>query len=121
LTIETYLERLNARDIEGCLAMFSDDATVSFRDKQAKGSDAIRQWHEERFSNHLEVRLDGAAETEGDAISAPVRLKSDRMEGRRLAELPATVRIQTKDGLISVMKIEARIGMALKGLFGFGS
>jgi hypothetical protein len=101
--------------------MFADGATVSFRDKRAEGRDAIRQWHEERFSNHIDVRLDGAVVTAGESISAPVRLKSDRLEGRRLAELPATITIQTKDGLIATMKIEARIGAALKGLFGFGS
>jgi ketosteroid isomerase-like protein len=119
--LEHYIQLLNAGDLEACVALFAEDAKVAFRDRKAQGRDAIRQWHEDRFANRLEVRLDGPVESEGDAASAPVKLKSDRAEGRRLQELPATVHMRVSEGRIAEVRVEPRVGALMKSLLGLGS
>jgi hypothetical protein len=107
--VRDYLSAFEARDVDGCTALYADDGVVQFQFSRYDGREAIKTWHRERFDANLRVvRVDEVAVDEGevtvDALVASDRLQkwnfdslgvrlTFALDGRRIRELRCNVRV----------------------------
>ncbi|MFN0101063.1 MAG: nuclear transport factor 2 family protein [Bryobacteraceae bacterium] len=117
--LRRYLACLNNKDLAGCMACFADGSLIRIRDKEHAGLKAIEAWHTERFGANLRaLEPENYRLSDGEA-SIDFQLTSDRLAGRRLEKLPATLIAAVEGTQFSQAQIKIRLGAGLLNLFGF--
>jgi ketosteroid isomerase-like protein len=82
-----YLDSFAARDLEGCLRYFADDAVLQFHVSTFRNKKGIEQWHKDRFSADLRlVRIDDM-QTEGDTVRVEGVVTSKRLRAWLVNEI----------------------------------
>lgn len=81
-----YLAEFDRRDLEACLAYFTDDAEIEFQEGRFVGLEGVREWHEERFLADLrlieveEIRLEAEDKVAVDAVVTSNTLRVWQMD-----------------------------------------
>ena len=84
--VQAYLAAFDKRDLEACLAYFTEDAAIEFQDGRFLGADGVREWHEERFLADLrlieveDIRLEAGDKVVVDAVVSSNTLRVWRMD-----------------------------------------
>jgi ketosteroid isomerase-like protein len=99
-----YLDSFAARDLEGCLRYFADDAVLQFHVSTFRNKKGIEQWHKDRFSADLRlVRIDDM-QTEGDTVRVEGVVTSKRLRAWLVNEIEGLVTFQFEQGLMKHVK-----------------
>lgn len=84
--VRAYLAVLDERNLEACLAYFTDDAEIDFQDGRFVGLEGVREWHEERFLADLrlteieDMRLEADDKVVVDAVVTSNTLRAWRID-----------------------------------------
>jgi hypothetical protein len=109
--VEAYREAFERRDVDACVAFFTEDATLHFLFGSYEGRSAIREWHEDRFEADVKLlRIDGVT-VEGNTVVAHMVVTSRRLRFFRMDEVKGTVTFQVADGRFKDAVLSARKGM----------
>jgi hypothetical protein len=99
-----YLDAFAARDLEGCLGYFSDDAVLQFHVSTFRDKKGIEQWHKDRFAADLRlVRID-EMQTEGDTVRIEGVITSKRLRAWLVNEMEGMVTIRFEHGRMKHVK-----------------
>ena len=99
-----YLDAFAARDLEGCLGYFSDDAVLQFHVSTFRNKKGIEQWHKDRFAADLRlVRID-EMQTEGDTVRIEGVITSKRLRAWLVNEMEGVVTIRFEQGRMKHVK-----------------
>jgi hypothetical protein len=99
-----YLDAFAARDLEGCLRYFSDDAVLQFHVSTFRNKKGIEQWHKDRFAADLRlVRID-EMQTEGDTVRIEGVITSKRLRAWLVNEMEGMVTIRFENGRMKHVK-----------------
>ena len=105
-----YFAAFGTRDLESCLAFFSDDSSLTFHTGDYKGINAIEDWHKDRFKADLRVIDMGAMEVQESTVSLEVVVSSKRLRAWRVNELTGNVSLCFDGGKI----VQATFGLGSK-------
>lgn len=81
-----YLAEFDKRDLEACLAYFTNNAEIEFQEGRFVGLEGVREWHEERFLADLrlveteDIRLEADDKVVVDAVVTSHTLRVWRMD-----------------------------------------
>jgi hypothetical protein len=99
-----YLDTFAARDLEGCLRFFADDAVLQFHVSTFRERKGIEQWHKDRFAADLRlVRIDDV-ESEGDTVRIYGVITSKRLKAWLINEMEGVVTIRFDGGRMKHVK-----------------
>src|SRR5439155_1311013 len=104
--VQGYLHAFAAADVEGCVAYFHDDATIEWMMTTYRGSEAIEEWHKDRFASGLQIDRVDEITVDGDAVVIDITVSSKRVW--RLASLGARVRIAHSNNKIQNARFSLR-------------
>lgn len=102
---QAYVDALNHRDLEACMNLFAQDASVHFMNSRIQGRSAIERWHKDRFSAELEVLKTSKPITKGDVVAFDGVVTSKLLRRLRLQTLSGRATVRVKDGNISELKL----------------
>ncbi len=103
--VEAMAKSLNAGDVEGALAYFTDNATVKLNGvppdvpDSYRGKTRIRQWFKDLLAGHFEIKVE-MQKAEGDAVTSKTSTWQDATRQLGIAPLIATEVYEVKDGKI---------------------
>jgi hypothetical protein len=99
-----YLDTFAARDLEGCLGYFADDAVLQFHVSTFRERKGIEQWHKDRFAADLRlVRIDDM-ESGGDTVRIFGVITSKRLRAWLINEMEGVVTIRFEAGRMKHVK-----------------
>lgn len=104
-----YLAAFNERDLEKCLAFFTEDATVDFQDVEYQGRAALKDWHEERFQANLKLNKLESVRVKGTTVIVDLVASSDRLAAWKINSLKSRIEAKFEDDKISEAKLTARM------------
>ena len=108
--VEAYLAAFRKRDIESCQRFFNEDALVKFMAKRFQGSNAIREWHRERFDANVTILDVKSVAPVNDTVVADMSVTSKLLKRWRV-KLAGLVVIRLNEAKIQEMGFEGvRLG-----------
>jgi hypothetical protein len=91
---KAYLDTFAARDLDGCLQYFADDAVLKFHVTTFRTRKGIEQWHKDRFAADLRlVRID-EMQTNGDTVRIDGVVTSKRLRAFFINEMQGTMTVR---------------------------
>jgi steroid delta-isomerase len=104
-TVEQYLKALNAQDLDGIVALYTEDASIEdpVGTPVLTGKDAIRAFYSKATCIKLEVELLGDARIAGAYVAFPFAITLPTETGPMRMEVIDTFKL-SKQGLITEMK-----------------
>ena len=106
---DAYLAAFEARDLDRCLSLFADEASIDFQSGLYEGREGVRQWHQDRFDANLRVARLESVTVSGDTIVVDVVVTSDRLAAWKIQGLSGRITLRFKDGLIQHAKLTPRM------------
>ncbi|GAB4558283.1 MAG: hypothetical protein Kow0047_03260 [Anaerolineae bacterium] len=106
--LNSYLEAIEARDLDRCMSFYTDDAVVHFGMGVYRGAKSITDWHRERFDADLHVLEMDRVEAGQDQVTCELVVTSRRLKAWRINTLRGKGTFTFRDGKIA----EARFGLA---------
>jgi hypothetical protein len=107
--VRDYLKAFEDRDLERCMTFFGDDVTVYFQNSVYRGTDAVRDWHKERFDADFRlVQLDSLA-MNGESVTVDGVATSKRLRAWKIKNISGTMTVHFSDGLICDLEFGARL------------
>jgi hypothetical protein len=104
--VEVMAKSLNAGDVEGALAYFTDNATVKLNGVPPdmpdgyRGKTRIRQWFKDLLAAHFEIKVE-VQKVEGDTVTSKTSTWQDTTRQLGVAPLVATEVYEIKNGKIA--------------------
>ena len=90
--VRDYLAAMENRDMEACLAFFTDDAEIDFQEGRFVGQEGVREWHEDRFLADLRLlEIEEMRREETDRVEVDVVVASEALRVWRMDRLAGTV------------------------------
>lgn len=104
-TVEKYISALNARDLNGIVALYSADATVEdpVGTPVITGKEAIREFYSQATCINLQLELLGDVRVSGNFVAFPFAIKLPAEMGPVRMEVIDTFKFN-EQGLITEMK-----------------
>ena len=106
---QAYLEAFDARDIERCMAFFTDESSVDFNTTVYTGRQAIEAWHKDRFDANLKMVNLKSVTVKGDTVQVDGTVSSKRLAAWRIKQLNGRVTMRFVDGKIRQGKLSPRM------------
>jgi ketosteroid isomerase-like protein len=106
---EAYLDAFHKRDLERCVAFFSDDASIDFNMTAYKGRQAIIDWHKDRFEADLKMLRLNNITVNGDTVVVDGVATSKRLVAWKAKSIAGRVTMRFADGKIKSGKLSARM------------
>jgi ketosteroid isomerase-like protein len=107
--VGAYLAAFAERDLERCLAFFTEDARLDFQISQFEGKLQIAEWHRDRFAANLRlVRLERIT-VKRDTVTVDAIGSSDRLAAWNVQALPGRITLRFADGRIASCRFAARM------------
>ena len=103
-TVSEYLNALEERDLERCLGLFADNATVTFF-TTFKGQQGIEKFHRDRFAADMQIVRIDAIEATGDTVVVDLAVATKKLAAARIKALPGRATIRIEQGKIASMKL----------------
>ncbi len=113
--IEEYLQAMKDRDLDRCVGMFADDATITFMNSQFKGRAAIETWHRDRFAAEGEIVKVDAIRVKGDTITLDALATSKKLRQWKIPKVGGRATFRLEDGKIKEFKMTPRLYNPLEG------
>jgi hypothetical protein len=85
--VETYVDAFNAADQAACLALYADDASISFMAKTYRGREAIAAWLTERFAAGAHIVNVNGVDASGQALTVHAAVTSKKLQAWRLGTI----------------------------------
>jgi len=100
-TVQRQIERFNAHDLEGYLALFGEDLEVAELPASAWGT-RTKAWLREVYAERFKTNPDLHASTEAQMVSGAFVIETERIRGRvgQAGPLDVVVVYQVKNGKI---------------------
>ena len=104
-TVEKYISALNAQNLDGIVALYSEDATVEdpVGTPIIIGKNAISEFYSKATCINLQLELLGDVRVSGDFVAFPFAIKLPAERGKVRMEVIDTFKFN-KQGLITEMK-----------------
>lgn len=106
---ESYLEAFHARDMDRCLAFFTEDSAIDFNMTMYKGLKSIAEWHKDRFAADLKMIKKNTITVDGDSVTIDGAISSKRLSAWRVKALSGRVVIVFENGKIKSGKLSPRM------------
>jgi acetyl esterase/lipase len=101
---EKLVAAVNARDVEGALALFAEDAVVDTGGPAPyTGTAEIRGWLEQLASDNFQIKAQ-SLEVDGDTVVETEEVSMDPWKEMDIFNLEGVRRIQTRNGLIQSLE-----------------
>lgn len=85
--LETYLQMLDARNLDACVAAYTDDAVIHFAMGVYTGKDSITEWHRDRFEAELRVLSHERMVVKAQQVRIEMMITSKRIKAWRINTL----------------------------------
>ena len=108
--VKEYLEAFEARDLERCMALYDEGATLEFGPGTYQGREQLEEWHEARFAAELKILHIDDVKVEGNTITVQAIITSKRLKLWHLNQTKASAKFQVRDGKIADLRFAARLG-----------
>jgi len=108
--IRAYLDSFDARDLQGCVGYFAEDASIDFQMSPYRGHKAIEQWHADRFGADLRIKRIEAVRVIGDTVTVDAVVSSKRLAAWKMNSLSGRVTVRFESGKIKECKLSPRMG-----------
>lgn len=105
--IQDYIAALDAKNLAGCVELYTDDAVIHFMSGIYKGRKSIEEWHRDRFGANLRVLQVDEIQTADNTVTVDAVITSDRIQGWQVNGFPARMTFLFDGQLIK----EARHGL----------
>ena len=105
--IRGYLQAIEDRDLDRCLALYTDDPTIRFATGTYHGKQAATEWHKDRFKANVHVKLMDDIAVQGDQVVINAVVTSDRLKAWRINTLKGKGTFQFENGKVK----EARFAL----------
>jgi ketosteroid isomerase-like protein len=113
--IQAYLQAARDRDLAGCVSFYAPDAKLTFMSGVFQGTQAIEEWHKERFAADLQfVRID-AIKAKGDVVTVDAVVTSKRLKAWKIGSLGGRATFRLQDGKIKETSFGLRLHNPLEG------
>ena len=107
--IHQYLAAFEERDLQQCLELYDNDATVHFQFNHYHGKDAIAGWHRDRFDANLRILCVDDIVAASDNIVVDAQVASDRLRKWKFESLSVTLAFEFRDGRIRDLKCDMKV------------
>ncbi len=107
--VDHYLTAFGARDLDGCLELFADDARLDFQTFLFEGKAAIGEWHRDRFAANLRLVKVERVTVRRETVTIDAVVASDRLAAWKVAALPSRVTLRFMNGRILEGRFAARV------------
>jgi ketosteroid isomerase-like protein len=113
--VRAYLQAFEERDLERCMAFYHHDGLLVFGPAafglgQFRGSEAIEQWHRDRFSGGMRVTEIDEVTVEGDTVTVKAVATSPVLKSIHLDDFRGTATFVLEEGLIRELRMGLRRG-----------
>jgi ketosteroid isomerase-like protein len=106
---QAYLDAFHARDLERCLDFFGPDATIDFNKTAYNGTQAITEWHKDRFAADLKMIKLNSITADGDTVVVEGAIASKRLAAWRVKAVSGRVTMRFEEGKIKSGKLVPRM------------
>ena len=107
--VDQYLAAFAARDLDGCLTVFAEEALLDFQSALFEGRAAIEQWHRDRFAANLRLIKLERITVRRDTVTVDAFAASDRLAAWNVQALPGRVTLRFDRGKVVNCKFAARM------------
>lgn len=105
--VTQYIDAFNAQDLQRCVDLYDEQASLEFGPATYQGRKNLESWHRTRFGANLRlVRVDDISD-DGDTIVIDAVITSSRLKALRIGTLAGRATFQVRDGKI----VDARFGL----------
>lgn len=113
--VEDYLKAFEERDLEACVAHFTEDAIIQFGAAmlglgQFRGRENIEQWHRDRFAGGAHLTKIESIKVERDRVRVAGVFGSPRLKAVRIPDLRGTGTVVFDGELFKELNLGLRRG-----------
>src|SRR5579864_539388 len=105
--LREYMEAFRARNLSGCLGLYSEDAVLEFGGTFCRDRQCLERWHVERFTANMVVTKIDRLGINGDEITVEGAITSDRLQTWGAGDIQGRAKFVIRNGKIA----EARFGL----------
>ena len=113
--VEEYLTALREQQLEKCLSMFTDDATIEFQSGVFKGPQAIEEWHRDRFAAGFQILAVERMTVEGNSVTIEAAIASARLRSWKINKLSGQATLSIENGRIKEARLAPKMYNPFKG------
>ena len=113
--VDTYLEAFHRRALPACMAFFTEDAKIPFAMGTYEGTEAIEQWHSDRFAADFRVLRVERVKIRGETVVVDAVGTSKMARAWRFNEVSGRATFSLRDGKIREGKFGLRTGLPTEG------
>jgi len=107
--VEEYLAALSGRQLEKCMGLFADDATIEFQSGVFKGPKALEEWHRDRFAAEFEVLEVERVTVEGNTVVVEASIASARLRTWKINKLRGEATLSIENGRIKTARLAPKL------------
>jgi hypothetical protein len=100
----------STRDLEGCLALYADDASLEWPPAVYRGKKALQEWHQARFKANLTFTSVDSTTIDGDTVRIEGVVTSNRLRAWRIGSVSGSVSFRIHGGKIAEARFKMRPG-----------
>jgi ketosteroid isomerase-like protein len=104
-----YLDAFEARDLERCLAFYTDEARIDFQMGVFQGRNGIEDWHRDRFAANLRLVRIESISVKGDTVIVEAIAASDRLTAWKIKSLSGRMTLRFGGGRIVEARFAPRV------------
>jgi uncharacterized protein (TIGR02246 family) len=113
--VEEYLTSLREQQLEKCLSLFADDATIEFQAGVFKGPKAIEEWHRDRFAAGFQILDVERMTVDGNTVTIEAAIASARLKAWKINRLSGQATIAFENGRIKEARLTPKLYNPFEG------
>jgi uncharacterized protein (TIGR02246 family) len=113
--VEEYLTALREQQLDKCLSLFAEDATIEFQAGVFKGPAAIEEWHRDRFAAGFEIVDVERMTVDGDTVTVEAAIASARLRAWKINRLSGRATIGFEKGRIKEARLTPKLYNPFEG------
>ncbi len=113
--VKDYIQALEARQLEKCVAFYKEDAHINFYLGHYQGKQDIERWHRDRFDADMRIVRIDTISAEGDTVVLTGAATSKKLKAWKINSLSGSMTFLFEDGKIKDVKFGMRLYNPLEG------